>query len=264
MQTPVASIAPIDETQWPPPCDLATAALLLDVDGTLLDIAATPASVVVPHALRLCLGELHRRTGGALALVSGRPIDDLDRLFAPLRLPAIGGHGAQMRIAADRPTQPQSGEAIGESLRHRLAAMEAIDPRIIVEDKGASLAVHYRLAPHREQLVKEQVAAILDLTASQPLRVMYGKAVVDVMLPTFSKGSAVSELMKAPPFAHRCPVFVGDDTTDESVFAVLPALGGRGYSVERTIAGASGVFASPHDVRSWLAQLCGPERKYRQ
>ena len=88
--------------------------------------------------------------------------------------------------------------------------------------------------------------------------------VVDVTLPTFSKGSAVSALMKAPPFAHRCPVFVGDDTTDETVFAVLPALGGRGYSVERPMAGASGMFASPHDVRCWLAQLGGPERKHRQ
>jgi trehalose 6-phosphate phosphatase len=261
MREPAATPAP-SEPQWPPPCDLGTDALLLDVDGTLLDIAATPASVVVPQDLLSCLDELHERTQGALALVSGRPIEELDRLFAPLRLPAIGSHGAQMRIAADR-AQVHSGEAIGESVRHRFALIEAVDPRIIVEDKGASFAVHYRLAPHREALVKEQVAAIIDLTASEPLQVMYGKAVVEVTLANFSKGGAVRELMKAPPFADRRPVFLGDDSTDETVFAVLPALGGRGYSVERAITGASGVFASPHDVRGWLAELIARNRKHR-
>jgi trehalose 6-phosphate phosphatase len=261
MQTPAMTPEQY-EPQWPPPCDFDADALLLDVDGTLLDIAVTPTSVVVPQGLVLCLDELHELTGGALALVSGRPIGDLDRLFAPLRLPAIGGHGAQMRIAAGR-AQMQSSEAIGESLRHRFAAIESVDPRIIVEDKGASLAVHYRMAPHREELVKEQVAAIIDLTASQPLHVMYGKAVVEVTLASFSKGSAVRELMKALPFADRRPVFVGDDATDETVFAVLPALRGRGYSVERAIAGTSGVFASPHDVRCWLAWLIGQNRKHQ-
>jgi trehalose 6-phosphate phosphatase len=259
---PLATPAANDEPHAPA-CDLTSDALLLDVDGTLLDIAITPASVVVPQGLVSCLGELHERTCGALALVSGRPIGDLDGLFAPLRLPAIGSHGAQMRIAADRPAQLQ-GEAIGESLRHRFAAIEATDPRIIVEDKGASLAVHYRLAPHREELVKEQVAAIIDLTASQPLHVMYGKAVVEVTLANLTKGRAVRELMKAAPFANRRPVFVGDDATDETVFAVLPALGGCGYSVERPIAGTSGMFASPHEVRCWLAKLSGQNRKHRQ
>ena len=261
MQTPATMPEP-NEPQWPPPCDLDTDALLLDVDGTLLDIAVTPASVVVPQDLLACLDELHGRAGGALALVSGRPIGDLDRLFAPLRLPAIGSHGAQMRIGADR-AQLQSGESIGESVRHRFALIESVDPRIIVEDKGASLAVHYRMAPHREGLVKEQVAAIIDLTASQPLQVMYGKAVIEVTLANFSKGGAVRELMKAPPFADRRPVFIGDDSTDETVLAVLPALRGRGYSVERAIAGASGVFASPHEVRCWLAGLIGQNRKHQ-
>jgi trehalose 6-phosphate phosphatase len=260
MPTPVTILA--SNAPQRPRCDLGTDALLLDVDGTLLDIAVTPASVVVPPGLVSCLGALHERTQGALALVSGRAVGDLDRLFAPLRLPAIGSHGAQMRIAADH-AQPQAGEAIGEALRQRFAALESVDPRIIVEDKGVSLAVHYRLAPHREELVKRQVAAIIDLTASQPLQVMYGKAVVEVTLAKFSKGGAVRELMKAPPFADRRPVFVGDDSTDETVFAVLPALRGCGYSVERAIAGASGVFASPHDVRCWLAELIGQNRKHQ-
>src|SRR4030088_2362455 len=105
MQTHVATPAPYRAPQWPGPFDLGAIALLLDVDGTILDIAVTPASVVVPHSLCSCLSALHAMTGGALALVSGRPIGNLDQLFAPLRLPAIGVHGAEMRIAADRPTQ---------------------------------------------------------------------------------------------------------------------------------------------------------------
>jgi len=120
------------------------------------------------------------------------------------------------------------------------------------------------LVPQREGLVKQEVASILDHLASPPLRVMYGKAVVDITLPAFSKGTAVRDLMQRPPFANRCPVFVGDDTTDETVFAVLPMLGGRGYSVERLLAGASGVFASPRAVRCWLAQLCGQGENHQQ
>jgi trehalose 6-phosphate phosphatase len=264
MQTQFATPAPYGEPHWPEPCDLGATALLLDVDGTILDIAVTPESVVVPHSLCSCLSELHGKTGGALALVSGRPIGNLDQLFAPLRLPTIGAHGAEMRISADRPMQAQTGAEIGASLRRRFGAMAETDPRIIVEDKGSSLAVHYRLAPHWEQLVKKQVTAILDLTALQPLEVIYGKAVVEIKLPGFSKGAAVCELMKLPPFAHRSPVFVGDDTTDETVFAVLPTLGGRGYSVERAISGVSGTFASPDDVRCWLAHLCGRDGKHRR
>ena len=91
---------------------------------------------------------------------------------------------------------------------------------------------------------------------------MHGKAVIEIKSASFSKGEAVRELMKSPPFAHRRPVFVGDDTTDESVFRVLPMLGGLGYSVERHIAGVNGTFDSPADVRSWLAHLCGrPESR---
>ena len=209
---------------WPGPRDLGAVALLLDVDGTLLDIALTPSSVTVPDKLRTSLGELYGRTGGALALVSGRTVGDLDRLFAPLRLPAIGAHGAEMRLAADRPAQ-RADAAIGESERRLFAAIAAIDPGVIVEDKGASLAIHYRLAPQREGLVKQEVAAIVYHLAPPPLRVMYGTAVVAITLPAFRQ---------------------------------------RAYSAERPIAGASEVFASPREVRCWLAQLCGQGGNHRQ
>jgi trehalose 6-phosphate phosphatase len=239
------------------PDDLKSIALLLDVDGTILDTAITPESVEVPGSLRSSLKELHAKTDGALALVSGRLIHNLDGLFAPLRLPAIGGHGAEMRLSVDEPARPRHAASVDGTLRKLVAATAARDPGIILEDKGSSLAVHYRLAPQMEATLKTEIAAIVAHLAARDLEVLHGKFVVEIKSINFSKGEAVSELMKNPPFAHRIPVFVGDDTTDESVFEILPMLGGIGYSVERFIAGANGTFDSPNEVRRWLARLCG-------
>jgi len=248
----------------PRPDDLKSIALLLDVDGTILDTAITPGSVVVPRSLRSSLKELHAKSGGALALVSGRLIRNLDALFAPLRLPAIGGHGAEMRRSGNDLPQTLHPAAIGATLRKLVAAVAASDPRIILEDKGSSLALHYRLAPQLEEPLETEIAAIVARAAVQDLEVMHGKAVIEIKPTSFSKGDAVRELMKDPPFAHRKPVFVGDDTTDESVFKMLPMLGGVGYSVERFIPGADGTFDSPYDVRCWLARLCGRGGNDRQ
>lgn len=248
----------------PGPGDLGSIALLLDVDGTILDTAITPSGVVVSDALRSSLGELHAKCGGALALVSGRLIHDLDNLFAPLRLPAIGGHGAEMRLSGHLTTQGRHADAIGEGLLHLVEAAAAIDPRVIVEDKGTSLALHYRLAPEIEELLKTKIDAMVSRVSIKDLEVMHGKAVIEIKSTHFSKGVAVRELMKNPPFLDRKPVFIGDDTTDLSVFKILPALGGIGYSVEKFMPGANGTFASPHEVRSWLASLCGREGNTRE
>jgi trehalose 6-phosphate phosphatase len=248
----------------PGPGDLGSVALLLDIDGTILDMAVTPGSVVVSDSLRSSLEELHARCGGALALVSGRLIHDIDNLFAPLRLPAIGGHGAEMRLSGERAMQARHADAISDGLRKLVAATAAADPRVILEDKATSLAVHYRLAPQMEQTLKTKIAAIIERVPVQNLEVMHGKAVIEIKSSHFSKGTAVLELMKSPPFLHRRPVFVGDDTTDVSVFKILPTLGGLGYSVERLMPGANGIFGSPHEVRSWLASLCGREGNNRQ
>ncbi|HKM88517.1 MAG TPA: trehalose-phosphatase [Xanthobacteraceae bacterium] len=240
----------------PGPGDLNAIALLLDVDGTILDTASTPGSVVVTDALRSSLEELHAKSGGALALVSGRLIRDLDGLFAPLRLPAIGGHGAEMRLSGGSATHTRHTDAIGEASRKLVAALVAADPRVMLEDKGSSLAVHYRLAPQIEQTLRTKVAAIIARVPVEDLEVMHGKAVIEIKSTHFNKGAAVGEMMKNPPFLHRRPVFIGDDTTDESVFEVLPALGGLGYSVGQSMPGTNGTFGSPHEVRSWLASLC--------
>jgi trehalose 6-phosphate phosphatase len=258
MQTDTASRSPFNGSVLPGPHDLRSIALLLDVDGTIVDMAITPGSVTVSDSLRASLRELHRRCDGALALVSGRLIGDIDHLFAPLRLPAIGGHGAQMRPSAESPIQARTADAIGEGLRKLVTAAAATaDPRVIVEDKTSSLAVHYRLAPHMEQPLKTKIAAIIARLGVHDLEILHGKEVIEIKSTHFSKGVAVHELMKLPPFQNRKPVFLGDDTTDETVFEILPPLGGLGYSVERNMRGANGMFGSPHDVRDWLSSLCG-------
>jgi trehalose 6-phosphate phosphatase len=235
-----------------PPAELA---FLLDIDGTILDIAATPAQVRVPNSLRETLARLDRLSGGALALVSGRSLLDIDRIFAPLRLAAIGGHGAELRPA--KQAAPVAGRAapLPSELRQRLAGVAALGTGIIVEDKGYSLALHYRLAPNLKDAVENAVAAICAKAPAGMLDVLPGKAVIEIKRIGFEKGAAVRELMRHPPFAGRRALFVGDDVTDASVFAVLPEFGGVGFSVGRLFPEVAGCFPAPRDVRKWLAQI---------
>jgi trehalose 6-phosphate phosphatase len=236
------------------PIDLAHVAILLDVDGTIVDVAATPQSIVVPSSLLRTLATLHARTDGALALVSGRLVENLDHLFMPLALPCVGGHGVELRSSARAPLHRRPAE-LSPTVKCQVAAAAAADPRIIVEDKGSSLAVHFRLAPDQALLMKNKIAAIVERARDEKLEMLCGKAVIEIKPRSFNKGTAVRELMSISPFAHRAPLFIGDDVTDESVFAILPELGGHGYSVGREVAGVYGVFRAPQDVRDWLAGL---------
>ena len=238
----------------PAAIDLRRTALLLDVDGTLLDIATTPEDVVVPDTLQPALRGLIAVANGAVALVSGRTIATLDRLFAPLKVPAIGGHGAEMRIAPDGAVVKHHVPDLSEALRERLHALSAIDPRLLIEDKLHSIAVHYRLAHQHEDVLKAKIAEIVS-AGGDHVEILAGKSVFEVKPSRFNKGSAVIELMSQPPFEGRTPIFLGDDTTDESVFAILPELSGSGFSVGRAIPGAVGVVPSPGDVRSWLTEI---------
>jgi trehalose 6-phosphate phosphatase len=230
-------------------------ALLLDFDGTLVDIAPTPDAVHVPQALCDALARLLQRTGGALALVSGRPIADLDRRFSPLKLPIVGGHGAEMRLREGATIG--AVESLPNALRVQLAEGSNLDPGILVEDKGYSLALHYRQAPQSEAALRRHIERVLAGFPGERVEVLPGKALFEVKRPGVSKGVSVERLLMHAPFAGRMPVFVGDDVTDESVFALLPALGGRGYSVGRPFAGVSGIFDSPEDVRIALQRLAG-------
>jgi trehalose 6-phosphate phosphatase len=235
--------------------DVKSIALLLDVDGTIIDLAPTPDGVHVPDDLLHVLGRLLTLTGGALALVSGRPIADLDRLFAPLKPPAVGGHGAETRFG----NETISVQALSEGLRSALAAGKNIDPGIIVEDKGYSTALHFRNAPQSEARLREHVATTTAAFPQEAVEVLPGKAVLEVKRAGINKGEAVRSLMRHAPFAGRKPVFVGDDVTDQSVFSVLADLGGTGFSVQRHFAGVSGIFRSPEQVRVALRVLAEHE-----
>jgi len=233
--------------------DLASTALLLDVDGTLVDIGPSPFEVHVPEALCRSLERLLDLTGGALALVTGRPIRDIDKLFSPLKLPAIGGHGAEMRLHDGEATL--SVEPLPEKLRRQLAQAATPGSGVVFEDKGYSFALHYRQTPEEEPRLRELVTQARAAFPGEPLEILPGKAMFEVKRSGISKGSAVRELMKIVPFAGRMPVFIGDDVTDESVFALLPALRGKGYSVGRHFDGLAGIFATPDEVRDALGRL---------
>ena len=239
----------------PASVDPTAVAILLDVDGTILDLAPTPREVFVSPALRATLQRLQDHTGGALALVSGRPLKDLDLLFAPLQLAAVGGHGAEIRPTASGPVHRKGAPPLGKELKRRLATIAAEGPGIILEDKDYSLAIHYRLAPDKEDFVRAAVLAACEELAPFAVEVLPGKFVLEIKSAGFDKGTAVRWLMRRKPFAGRRPIFIGDDTTDEAAFAVLPEFDGVGISVGRRIEGVALCFDAPHDVRMWLEQI---------
>jgi len=229
-------------------------AILLDVDGTILDIAATPQKVEVPTHLLQTLTALRHRTGGALAFVSGRPLSDLDRIFFPLKLPAIGGHGAELRAPGESRRERARLSPLAPSLKCELAAIAKIDSRIVVEDKDYSLALHYRLAPDKEQVIRKSAERIC-ARAPDALELLPGKSMIEIKQAGFDKASAVRELMAYPPFSGRRPVFIGDDVTDQAVFSAMPEFGGIAISVGEHCAVAGYSFARPADVRRWLEEL---------
>ncbi len=233
------------------PINLKNSAVLLDVDGTILDIAATPLAVSVPSRLKEVLETLRDRTGGALAFVSGRPLAQLDQLFAPLKLPAVAGHGAELRVNGMEP-RARFKANIDRDLRGQFAAFASKLDGIILEDKGYSLALHYRLAPQHAETVREAVAAACAVYPDDAIEVLPGKAVIEVKPAAFNKGKGIRELMAYPPFHGKRPIFIGDDITDDSAFAVLPEFNGLGFSVGRKISGLAGTFHEPRDVRDWL------------
>jgi trehalose 6-phosphate phosphatase len=243
--------------------DLGKCALLLDIDGTILDLAPAPQEVWVPAELRMTLSRLQSLTGGALALVSGRSLHDIDLIFSPLRLAAIGGHGAELRPTA-RAKPVVRARPLNAVLKRRLAALTELGPGILAEDKGYSLALHYRLAPEKCELLH---AAIVEICAASPhgrIDILPGKLVFEIKMAGINKASAVRDLMTHPPFAGRNPIFVGDDTTDEPVFPILSQFGGLGFSVGRVVPEVSGHFEKPESVRAWLARIADQRQGQNQ
>jgi trehalose 6-phosphate phosphatase len=233
-------------------------ALFLDIDGTLLDLARTPDRVKVPHELPRTLENLSHRLSGALAFVSGRSLDSIDRLFAPFRPAAIGAHGGEIRGADGRVTR---SSPLPDSVRDVFVGLAGAIPGLLLEDKKCALALHYRLAPEARPVLTSAMEKHAKLFETEKIHILHGKAVIEARPTGVDKGTAVAALAKQKPFAGRAILFGGDDTTDMDVFRILPRLGGRGFSVGRHFAGAEHVFDSPRAVRQWLArtaEACSP------
>ena len=239
---------------------LSETAILLDIDGTLLELMPTPREVWVPPGLSKTLIRLLARTNGALALVSGRSLNDIDLIFAPEQFPAVGGHGAEMRIDPDNESVDAHAPPMDRELKRRLAAIAKLSPGILLEDKGYSLALHYRLAPHAEKAIYAAVSLIRADLPNAPIEVLPGKCVCEIKHSGFTKATGVRELMTREPFKGRRPLFIGDDVTDETVFGIMPDYDGLAFSVGRRAKGVAGHFDAPSDVREFLAHLLDDER----
>lgn len=235
-----------------PPVLAAHWALFLDIDGTLLTHAETPDAVYVDDALRDLLERLQAQADGALALISGRAIDDVDALFAPLVLPVAGQHGVEWRDAAGTHHRLPFPEEHLRQVAQRFAAFKARHPGVVFEDKGHCLALHYRLAPQLEREVRTLMEhAVADL--GEDFELQAGKLVVELKPGGHDKGTAIDAFMSTVPFAGRTPVFIGDDLTDEYGFATAQRLGGHAVKVGDGESVADWRLADVGAVRAWLA-----------
>lgn len=199
------------------------------MDGTLLSIAAHPEAVQVPGPLLTLLDRLNERFQGAVALISGRTITDLDRLFAPLKLPSAGIHGLERR-GMDGAVHQAADAGPLDPLRAPLVDFVEAREGLLLEDKQQSLALHYRNAPDYEAEIKSFLGKLLQAIAS-PLELKRGKMVVEIKPGGANKGTAIEAFMEEPPFAGRMPVFIGDDITDEDGFRAVNRMGGLSIRV---------------------------------
>lgn len=226
-------------------------ALFLDVDGTLLPIVARPQDVRVDSALRALLKRLRDALGGALALVSGRSIAEIDQLFEPLVLPLAGQHGYERRDAA---LGVHRSEVFGHPLDEAVATLTDFSRRhagLLVEQKGASVALHYRLAPELADAARTQVEALAERLAPD-YTLMAGKMVFELKPAHTDKGGAIRAFMREAPFAGRVPVFLGDDVTDEYGFAAIEEFGGESIKIGPGVTRARWRLNGAADVRGWL------------
>lgn len=219
---------------------LEETAFFFDVDGTLLEIAAEPAHVVADPELHDLVIRLIARTGAAVALVSGRALADLDRIFAPLVLPAAALHGVEIRFPDGSRTAASA--RLMDHARLPLCRFVAENPGLMLEDKGATLAVHFRRRP---DLAGAVLTFLSGLGAGDDIAVQEGKLVAELKPAQFDKGMAIAALMKYPPFIGKRPVFYGDDLTDERGFAFVNNVAGLAVRI--------GVAEVPTEARAHLA-----------
>ncbi len=241
---PLAKTRSLADTLPPP----GRAALLLDLDGTLLDIAPTPDSVVVPPSLLDALRGLLASLGGALAVISGRPVAQVDELLHAIPTAVAGEHGGAFRYAPAGPLERVSLPTAPASWLENAAAIAAANPGVTLERKARGFVLHYRAVPASGPGLQIALAALIG--ASEDFALMPARKAWEVKPLGADKGTAVAALMARAPFAGRLPIFIGDDVTDEDGMAMARAMGGAGLRVGE-------VFKDPADLRAWLAQAAG-------
>jgi trehalose 6-phosphate phosphatase len=236
--------------------------LFLDVDGTLIELTDLPLETFADPELKTLLRHVAERLGGAVALVSGRGIAYLDALFAPLRLPAAGLHGVERRKASGVMHGASFVDAQLTGARKAVNALVEAHPGTSIEDKGRTIAVHFRMAPQLEAAVRESLIAIAKPLGSN-YHIQEGNMVLEIKPRGFTKATAIKAFMKEPPFSGRKPVFVGDDLTDQEGFRLVEDQGGISIAVGERVHGQFRL-ENASAVRGWLQGIAALHDSHRE
>jgi trehalose 6-phosphate phosphatase len=236
--------------------------LFLDVDGTLIELTDAPLETFADAALKALLGHVAERLGGAVALVSGRSIRYLDELFAPLRLPAAGLHGVERRKASGVLHGASFVDTQLSQARTAVHALVEAHPGTSMEDKGRTIAVHFRMAPQVEANIRQSLMDIAKPLGSN-YHIQEGNMVLEIKPRGFSKATAIKAFMKEPPFSGRKPVFVGDDLTDLDGFRLVEDQGGISIAVGGRVRGQFRL-ENAAAVRTWLQGIAALHDSHRE
>lgn len=252
--TTVPAVTGKDKTYAMFEADPVNSALFLDIDGTLIDIAPSPDSVTIPSGLAELVEALTGALGGAVAVLTGRSIGEVDSFLAPLTPIAAGVHGAEVRFSRGGEVE-FTAEPIDQRVIDAVKDVMRAEPGVFVEVKRASIAVHFRLAPDAGPRIEMALQGVVTRSEDH-LILCKGRKVLEIMPRHISKGAALERIIELPAFRERRPIMIGDDVSDLSAFASAERLGGRGLKVAGGAYGATeATFHNPTEVREWLMAL---------